>query len=337
MKKIAYVLLALIAVVIILCLCGPSHVTVQRSAEINAPSEVIKSKITDPKFFQEVWSPWTEKDPGMKVTYAGTAGQEGASLSWVSDSAAVGVGSMTYKYTHGDTIMQSLYFEGQGEAQIYHVVVENDKGSKVTWIMENDIPFYLRFMMLFWDLDKMVGPDFEKGLNKLKTAIETMPATTATNYEINEEHWEPRTYIGKRAKINVENGDMSKMTAFLGENWVKLNQYLSENKLESGCTPSAIFFEWGEKETDMVAVMCVPNGTEGKDGYEKWSFPNATVLHLAYYGDEAGSMSAHNAISDYMKKNKQEQLCVVEEYVTDRAIEKDASKWLTNIYYVLKK
>ncbi|MES2763351.1 MAG: SRPBCC family protein [Bacteroidota bacterium] len=334
MKKIIYVLIGLLAVWLILCIAGPSEVKVGRSIDINANADMIRTKITDLKFFHESWSPWTEKDPGMKVTYSGTAGQEGASMSWVSDKDEVGVGSMTYKYTHGDTIMQSLYFEGQGAAQIYHVVTANGEGSKVTWIMQNDVPFYVRFMMLFMNIDKMVGPDFEKGLNKLKTAMESMPAVAT--YEIKEEQWEPRTYAGIRAKINVENGDMSKMTAFMGENWPKLYDYLTQNKLESNCKPSAIFFEWGEKETDMATVVCVPNNTEVK-GYEKWHFPNATVLHVAYYGDEAGSMAAHNAIGDYMKKNNKEQLCVVEEYVTDHAVEKDPAKWLTNIYYVLKK
>lgn len=335
MKKILYVIVGLIAVVVVLCLFGPSHIKVERSIEINTSAGIIREKITDLRFFQEVWSPWTEKDPAMKVSYAGNTGEEGSKLSWVSDKSDVGIGSMTYKYTHGDTVMQSLYFEGQGEAQIYHIVATNGKGSKVTWIMQNDVPFYLRFMMLFMNIDKMVGPDFEKGLSKLKTVVESMPAVA--NYEIKEEQWADRTYIGKRAKINVENGDMSKMTAFMGESWTKLKEYTTKNKLESTCAPSAIFFEWGEKETDMMAAMCVPNGTEGKDGYEKWFFPNANVLHVAYYGDETGSMAAHNAIGDYMKKNNKEQLCVVEEYATDHAIEKDPSMWLTNIYYVLKK
>ncbi len=174
MKKILYVLVGLIAIYLILCIIGPSSSKVERSIDIAAPGDVIKSNIIDLKFFHDTWSPWTEKDPNMQVTYTGYLGQKGYSMAWESTVKEVGKGSMTYQYTHGDTIMELLHFDDYGDSQVYHVVTPNSKGAKVTWTMENKIPFPFRAMMLFMDPDKMVGPDFEKGLAKLKVAMEDL-------------------------------------------------------------------------------------------------------------------------------------------------------------------
>lgn len=95
MKKILYVLLGLVALYFILCIVGPAHVKVERSININASADLIKTKLGDYKFFHESWSPWTEKDPGMKTTYTGEAGKEGHSIAWESDKKDVGKGSMT--------------------------------------------------------------------------------------------------------------------------------------------------------------------------------------------------------------------------------------------------
>jgi hypothetical protein len=42
-------------------------------------------------------------------------------------------------------------------------------GIKVTWSMSGSTPFPINiFMNLFFDMDKQVGGDFDKGLNRLK-------------------------------------------------------------------------------------------------------------------------------------------------------------------------
>jgi effector-binding domain-containing protein len=336
MKKILYILISLVAIYLILCLFGPSTMKVERSIEIKASAEIIKSKITDLKFFNETWSPWTEKDPGMNVTYTGDMGKVGSSMSWVSEKEEVGKGSMTFKGIHGDTIVESLFFEGQGEAHVYHIVSPNINGSTVSWIMQNDVPFAFRAIMLFMNIDKMVGPDFEKGLAKLKVAMESMsPETQVTVYEVKEIKWEEKTYVGKREVISTENNDMSKMTAFFSENLPKLFSDLGKNKIEPASSPGAIFFKWEEKQTDVAAAIAIPNGKEVK-GWEKWMIPASDVLHVAYYGSDEGSINAHNTIAEYMAKNKKEKAYVIEEYVTNREVEKDPAKWLTNIFYVLK-
>ncbi len=330
MKKILYILIGLVVVYLILCLCGASSVKVERSIQINASADMVRSKIVDLKFFHESWSPWTEKDPNMTVTYSGETGKEGNSMSWVSDNKEVGKGTMTYKGTHGDTIVESLYFDGQGEAQIFHIVSAEGTGCKVSWVMQNTVPFPFRAMMLFMNIDKMVGPDFEKGLAKLKSVMEAMPVAKA--YDIKELNWDAKTYYGKGDKLRFND-----LAAFFGENYPKIGEELAKIKVNPIGQPKAIYFTFDEKTmvTDVAAVMEVPNGTKVKD-FQKFETPAAKVLHVEYYGDYGKSMEAHYAIGNYMKEKGLVQNMVIEEYVTDPMTEKDTAKWLTNIYYLIK-
>ncbi len=333
MKKILYVLLGLVAVYLILCLIGPSEIKVERSITINASAVLIKSKITDLKFFHETWSPWTEKDPNMIVTYTGEMGKEGSSMAWKSDVKDVGVGSLTYMYTHGDTVMQTLHFDGHSsDANIYHVVTPNGADCKVIWIMQDQVPFVFRPMMLFMNMDKMLGPDFENGLAKLKVAMESMPAETAVHYDVQEINWDAKTFYGKKETLSFD-----KMSVFFATTYPKLFADLAATKHEMIGQPKAIYFSFDEKTmvTECAAVLEVPKGVALKN-WEKFETPATKVLLIEYYGAYDKSANAHYAMDTYMKEKGLTQSYVIEEYVTDPMEEKDTAKWLTNIFYLTK-
>lgn len=333
MKKILYVLLGLVAVYLILCMVGPGHIKVERSIDVNASTDLVKTKLADYHFFFEQWSPWTEKDPGMKTTYIGEAGKEGHSITWESDKKEVGHGTMTYKGMHNDTVVHNLYFEGQGDSKGYQIVVANGAGSKVTWGMESDFPFIFRAIMLFMDMDKMIGADFEKGLGKLKTAMESIPAEIAANYEVMEMNWDAKTFYG----VKNSSLSMDKASEFFGASYGQIGAAMGKAKAKMISAPSAIYFSFDEKTmvADVAAVMEVPNGTK-LEGVEKFETPAGKVLHIEYYGAYEKSGNAHYAMDAYMKEKGLTQSFVLEEYVTDPMNEKDTAKWLTNIYYLVK-
>ncbi len=336
MKKVLYVIIGLVVIYFILCLVGPKDATVVRSTNITASVDVVKAKMADLKFFQEQWSPWSERDPQMKVTYLGEMGQPGYGYSWVGNDE-VGTGTLQITGVSGDTLLQKLTFEGMGDSKTFFVVNGKEAGTNVTWGIQMDFAFMSRAIMLFMNMDKMMGADFESGLAKLKKAIESMPAApTAANYEVKEIDWTAKTFVGKRATIKTDD-NLVKLTEFLGENWPKIMADLEKDKIQPTMSPTTIYYKWDEEnhETDCAAVMCVSSGTKAK-GWESISVPASKVLHIEYYGSPANSMNAHIAMDTYMKeKNLPMQSYVVEEYVTDPMTEKDTAKWLTNIYYVL--
>jgi len=333
MKKVLYVLIGIFVVYLILAIVGKSRIVVEREITINKPAEIVKSKMSDHKFFHEKWSPWTEKDPSMTVNYTGNAGEVGHSLSWTSDVKEVGQGTMAIVAFNGDSIIQRLSFEGMGDSKVYFIVKGKENGTNVTWGMDMKIGFFARPIMMFMNMDKMIGPDFEKGLANLKTSLESLQEESATTeYEIKEIEWPESNYVGKKETVSFE-----KMSEFFGKHYSAIFQELGKNKINPESAPSALFTMWDEanKKADVAAVVKVGKDVKLK-GYENFTYPASKVLHIAYYGAYDKSANAHYAMDDYMKKKGMTQNVVIEEYVTDPGAEKDTAKWLTNIYYLLK-
>ncbi len=169
LKGLLWIVVGLVAVFLILALIGPADYHVERSKVMNANSESLWSNISNFKNW-EAWSPWQEKDPTVKNEFEGEPGTVGSKMSWVGNEDLTGTGSM--EITAVDPMKSILYdlkfvipMEMQSKGGI-NFSQDNGK-TKITWYDEGDIPFMMRPMMLFMDLDSQIGPDFERGLNKL--------------------------------------------------------------------------------------------------------------------------------------------------------------------------
>lgn len=332
MKKVLYVIIGLAVIYLILCLVGPKATTVVRSITINAPVDAVKMQMADLKFFQEKWSPWTERDPQMTVTYIGEMGQPGYGYSWKGNDE-VGQGTLTIVGFSGDSLLQKLSFEGMGDSKTFFVVNGKDAGTNVTWGISMDFAFFGRGMMLFMNMDKMMGADFEKGLDNLKKAIESMPAApTAAVYDVKEVDFPEINLIGtKKQRLT-----MDKVNTFFGENFSKIAEEMKKNKAEPMSMPSALYYDFKNEDlsADVVACFTAPKGAKVK-GYENYEFPAGKAVMLAYHGGYNDMMAAHDAMKNYMKEKNLSFSVTLEEYVTDPMTEKDSTKWLTNIYYIL--
>ncbi len=334
MKKFLYVILALVAVYLVLALFGPKEIKVERSIAINKPATLVTAKLADFKYFHDEWSPWSIKDPNMKTTYKGNAGEVGHFYTWEGNKE-VGKGEMEIKAFNGDSLIQRITFDGMGDSKAYFIVKDKSPATEVTWGMIFEIGFFGRPMMLFMNMDKMIGADYEKGLATLKTKLEAMKAelAAASNHEVKEVQWEARTFYGtKKTKM-----DGTKLGAFFGENFPKMWLETEKEKIQSCMSPCGLFYSWDEKTmtTECAAAFCVPKDKQLK-GWEKYSIPASRVLHAPHYGAPERSIEAHYAIDAYMKEKKLDYTFVIEEYVTDPTLEKDTARWLTNIYYILK-
>lgn len=332
MKKVLYAIAALVAVYLILCLAGPKSVKVERSIGVNAPADMVKAKLADFHFFN-TWSPWNEKDPNMKMTYSGETGQPGSGYAWEGNKE-VGKGSMEYLGTSGDSVKEKVIFTEphQGGGDVYFIVMPEGNSSNVSWGMTFDVAFPGRAFMLFMNMEKQMAPDFEKGLNNMKNKLEAENTTEKTynGYKVKEADWQERNYFGRRETLSFE-----KMQPFFATNFPKIYADAAKNKLIPG-PPSAIFYSYDEagKKADCAAVITAGDAKELK-GWDKFTIPASKVLWIEYYGAYEKSANAHNAMNQYIKEKNLKQAYVVEEYITDPMTEKDTSKWLTNIYYVV--
>ena len=172
LKTIAIIIALLIAAVLIYAATKPDSFRIERSAVIKAPPEKISAYLTDFKQWA-VWSPWEEKDLAMKRTFSGAANGQGAVYGWEGNNN-VGTGRMEILDVQPQKVTIKLDFLKPFEAHnTTEYVLEPQGGStKVTWAMFGPSNYMSKVMSVFMSMDKMVGPDFEAGLAKLKVAAE---------------------------------------------------------------------------------------------------------------------------------------------------------------------
>ena len=105
----------------------------------------------------------------MQHTYGGLAGAVGSNFAWKGNGKA-GAGKMTLTaVVPGKSATIQLDFEKPFEAHnevVFTFTPEGD-GTRVTWVMSGPSPFISKVFTLFFNMDRAIGADFEKGLAKL--------------------------------------------------------------------------------------------------------------------------------------------------------------------------
>jgi hypothetical protein len=170
MKRILLVLGAVVVIFAAYVAMRPSEYKVERSLVVNAPaSEIFPRVATFQKWTS--WSPWAHLDPGMKVEYSGPTGGVGSVYYWKGNDK-VGEGRMTVTGATQDRLIEiKLDFIKPWEqtSKTSFTFQPEGSGTKVTWSMTGERDFVGKLFGIFMDMDKMVGPDFEKGLLALRT------------------------------------------------------------------------------------------------------------------------------------------------------------------------
>lgn len=171
-KIIAITVIVLLAIIMIYAASRPDTIHVEREISINAPQEKIFALIND--FHQ--WNEWTpyNKDPAMKKTYSGNTSGKGAIYAWEGNKD-VGQGEITITdSTPPNEIALDLHmispFEGRNS--VVFTLSKMGDSTQVTWSLICKQNYVAKIMGLIFNMDKMIGGDFEVGLAKLKIIAE---------------------------------------------------------------------------------------------------------------------------------------------------------------------
>lgn len=169
-----YIILSIVVIVLILGLIAPKNYEVNRSIIINKPVVEVFNYLKYVKN-QDDWSPWKKKDPNIKQTFEGTDGEVGFISRWEGNKT-VGEGEQEIKrIVENECIETELRFlkpwKSQSDAYIRVVGLE-PKQTNVTWGFSGKNKFPFSIFMLFMNMDKAVGKDFEEGLHNLKNQLE---------------------------------------------------------------------------------------------------------------------------------------------------------------------
>jgi uncharacterized protein YndB with AHSA1/START domain len=171
--NIVIVLVLVVAGVLVYAAMQPDTFRLQRSIAVAAPPERIYPLITDFRGWG-AWSPWEKKDPAMKRTRSGPAGGKGAVYAW-EGNGEVGVGRMEITRSASPSLVAlNLDFTKPFEAHNKVEFTLEGKGDSthVTWTMRGPVPYVAKIVHVIFDMDKMVGKDFEAGLASLRAIAE---------------------------------------------------------------------------------------------------------------------------------------------------------------------
>lgn len=173
LKKILIGVAAVLVLFVIIVAMQPAQYRVTRTATIPATSAVVFEHVNDLHKW-DAWSPWAKLDPTMKTSFEGPPSGAGASYAWVGNSK-VGEGKMSIiESTPNQSVRLKLEFIkpfASVATTEFTFKPEGDKTS-VSWSMSGDKNFMSKAFCLFMNMDKMVGGDFEKGLESLKSVVQ---------------------------------------------------------------------------------------------------------------------------------------------------------------------
>ena len=111
----------------------------------------------------------------MRKTHSGAASGTGSVYAWEGNSK-VGQGRMEItEMSPPSSVTVKLDFMKPFEAHntAHFTLAPSAGGTDVTWQMFGPSPFVTKVMGVFFNMENMVGKDFERGLASLKTVSES--------------------------------------------------------------------------------------------------------------------------------------------------------------------
>jgi effector-binding domain-containing protein len=344
LKTILIIVFALAVILLILGYTGPETSVAKRSVHIEAHPETVYPWVASLRN-QHEWGVWKDMDEGQKNEWTGADASVGSMQTWQGEKVGRGSQRIIAMADNRSVSTELKFLEPfESTIDVDLALTPENNGTRVDWIMKQENTGLKKLMAVFMNIDKMVGPDLEKGLLNLKEKAEAdqfamdeeLRAKSHGGYVIETIERPQITYVGKRAN-KLKWTDMKQ---FFGKHYPAAYGAIGKQGLQPAGQPCAVYFEWNEKDqtTDVMAAIPVQAGEEASvKGFETYTVPSSKMLHIQYYGDYEQLGKAHEAMHQMIASNNLVHYDnVIEEYITDPTQEPDTSKWLTNIYYMVR-
>lgn len=170
--RLLAVVLGLIMVLSGVAYLLPREVTVERTIVIAAPPEAVFPHLNSLQKFV-AWSPWSDIDPEMVTTFSGPQNGVGNRMEWSSQHDEVGSGTQEIVASvPNERVETALDFGEMGPATAWQELEPVAVGSAVTWGLVADMGNTPMGRYVGLAMDRLVGPDYEEGLVRLKALIE---------------------------------------------------------------------------------------------------------------------------------------------------------------------
>lgn len=178
MKILIIILLGIAGLVALLLIIGlflKKEYHVVREVVVNKPKQSVFEFIKLLKN-QNKYSVWATMDANMKTEFTGTDGTPGFISAWDSQEKNVGKGAQEIlNVVQGEKVDYEIRFikpfESTSTASMSTFAV-GDNQTKVSWAFTGKMKYPMNLMLLFMNMEKMIGNDLQKGLENLKGILE---------------------------------------------------------------------------------------------------------------------------------------------------------------------
>jgi effector-binding domain-containing protein len=333
LKRIIFILLAILAILVIVAYLLPKHARVERSFLIKAPAEQIFSQINTLKNWPN-WSPWHKKDPNMEIEYLDSEKGVGAKYNWKSTNKEVGNGSMTItKSVPYDTISIEMALMGNRISISNFIFSRSDSGTLLKWTLDSDLgwnPLYRYFGLM---MDKMVGPDFENGLKNLnEIATSNLSSANRGTFTIKEADILPLFTLTIRDTCSP-----ATISSKLEKIYKEIGETITKNGFVIAGAPFSVYHSYSPQQFDVEAGIPVNKPAKDFGRIKAGEIKAGKAVVAEYFGPYQGTEKAYLAIEEFLKKNNLSAIGAPwEVYMTDPESVSDPSQLLTLIYYRIK-
>lgn len=236
-----------------------------------------------------------------------------------------------------ESVACDLFFmEAEEASKAVYQLEPTTGGTKLTMSFDTDfgmnpIMRWIGAVMFPSEMNKA----FDYNFSKLKEIAEGKPKFTVT---LSEETTNPVSYIGISTTMSFEDG--AAISAQMAKSYGELMGVLQKSKVEMTGAPFCLYPRWDEekKEMDMVCALPVPPGAKLPAKYPVMQTTGGKAVKAIHLGDYNKLEDTHNQINQYIQYKKLEIVGAPwEVYVTDPEMEKDTTKWVTEVFYPVKK
>lgn len=334
LKKLIIALAGLLVLLVGVGLLLPKTAHVERSIVVQAPAANVFTVLNGFRLFNR-WSPWADIDPNAKTTFEGAETGVGAKMSW-SGNGDVGTGSQEIieSTPHSSIKLRLTFGDFPGSFTATYLLAPEGTGTKVTWQFDADYGSSILGRYFGVLSDSMLGPDYEKGLARLKTFVESLPKGdfSSLNFETTTSLPNPLVLLSARSS-----NDANAIGVALGVAYSKLSGYVSTQGLKQTGPPVAIFY--GEMKGDLVMDAGLPVDRDDltpSKPIRVGRLYGGRVVKAVYRGAYTGLGTAREQVKAYIASAGLTQDGPLwEQYVSDPS-QTPAAELQTNLYVPVK-
>lgn len=336
LKKILLFVLVLFAAYLGTCFFGPKSMDCSVKRTIPYAMDAVYEQMADFKNWPN-WSVWMKRDSLMKLTYGEKTTGVGGHYDWTSPDKNSGSGSMDIQeMTPNQSINMLLTFkdwDSKSNILMTFKALDATK-TEVNWDMKNekDLPFMMRGMMLFMGMPAAIQKDFNQSFDYLEAYLKTAPPPSSS-YTVSQGNFKGGLFLMSKRRV-VKFADIGN---FFNTEMPKIGQLAANS---AAGMPCGFYWKWDEEkqETDMAAAIPISAKVViPAETHEQISIPLTKEFTVDYYGAYEKTMNAYKALDRALaSQNIAHPEMVIEEYISDPMVEKDTTKWLTRIHFLVK-